>query len=303
MASEESKRIRATFVNDSEAINVPIEVQRRDWEEGALQTPLPPDTHIEPLSADGVPCEKVSCGIVDQSKVMLWLHGGGFNAGSAKTHRELAARLSLATGIPILLPDYRLAPEYPFPAGLEDSVKVYRWLIRHGTHPGHIVVGGDSAGGGLAISTLLSLLDAGEPMPAAAVLISPMLDLTLSGESIQSRAALDPLVSREGLSAAIKLYIGNRDPREPLLSPIYADLHGLPPMLIHVGDHERLLSDSVTLAERASAVGVEVNLDIWAEMWHVWHAFAATLPEGQQALEQIGEYVRQKTSHGTKSSD
>jgi acetyl esterase/lipase len=188
--------------------------------------------------------------------------------------------------------DYRLAPEYPFPAAIEDVTKAYRWLIKSGTQPHQIIMGGDSSGGGLAMSTLLSLRDSGDPLPSAVILLSPWLDLALTGESLVSRAHLDPLVSQEGLRACAKHYIGDRDPKDPLISPLYADLHSLPPMLIHVGDHELLLSDAIRLADRAQAANVEVKLDVWPEMWHVWHAWAASLPEGQEALNQIGGYVR-----------
>ena len=291
MPSQASKLIRATLVNDIEAINIPLEVQRREWEGSATQTLLPLDSIIAPLMAEDVACERISCSSVERDEVMFYLHGGGFTVGSCKTHRDLAARLSLTTGIPVLLVDYRLAPEYPFPAAIEDVTKAYRWLIKSGTQPHQIIMGGDSSGGGLAMSTLLSLRDNGDSLPSAVVLLSPWLDLALTGESLVSRAHLDPLVSQEGLRACAKHYIGDRDPKDSLISPLYADLHSLPPMLIHVGDHELLLSDAIRLADRAQAANVEVKLDVWPEMWHVWHAWAASLPEGQEALNQIGGYV------------
>jgi acetyl esterase/lipase len=176
---------------------------------------------------------------------------------------------------------------------LNDLVSAYRWLLGQAIEPRRIAIGGDSAGGGLAISALVALRDARTPLPAAAAIISPWLDLTLTGTSLASHAALDPLVYAADLRSAAECYAGDHDPHNPLISPIYADLAGLPPTLIHVGEHEVLLSDAQRLADAATAAGVAVQLDIWPEMWHVWHAWAATLPEGQAALAQIGQFVRQ----------
>jgi acetyl esterase/lipase len=171
---------------------------------------------------------------------------------------------------------------------------VYRHLLKGGTAPEQIVLGGDSAGGGLTMSVLLALRENSDVLPAAAVLLSPWVDLALTGETLESRAQIDPLTSREGLTAAAPLYLGGRDPRDPLISPVYADLRGLPPLLIQVGDHEVLLSDSTRLADRARAAGVDVCLEIWPEMWHAWQSWAAQMPEAQQAIQRIGKYIRQK---------
>jgi len=294
MTSQESQTIRAGFVNDAESLDVPLETQRREWEEAAARAQLPPGVTVESVLADGIACEKVSSAGADPSRLLFHIHGGGFTSGSCVTHRELAAHLSLATGIPVLLPDYRLAPEHPFPAALDDCVSVYRWLLRTGIDPKRIVFGGDSAGGGLALSTLLCLREGGEPLPAAAILLSPWTDLTLTGESLVLRAQLDPLNSHQGLQTAADLYVNDEDPTNPLISPVHAELRGLPPMLIQVGDHEILLSDSTRLAGRAEAAGIETQLEIWPEMWHVWHFWAAGLPEARQALDGVGRYARQK---------
>lgn len=297
MGSHASTLIRAAFANNPGAPQPSLEVQRKDWEAAAAQAELPPNTLIEPIMADGVACEWVRCGVVRQHHALLHLHGGGFNAGSCKTHRELAARLSLATHLPVLLVDYRLAPEHPFPAGLHDTIAVYRWLLDQGTQPADVVIAGDSAGANLALAALVQLRDNGASLPAAAALLSPMLDLTLSGPSTTTRAHLDPLVTQAALARAVNLYLGDHDPKDALASPVYADLQHLPPMLIQVGDHELLLSDALLLAERAQAAAVDVKLEVWPEMWHVWHAFAAQLPEGQAALDQVGAYVRGKLMH------
>jgi acetyl esterase/lipase len=293
VSSPESERIRAALINDRDSLHVPLEVQRREWEEMAARVPALPGVALRPLALGGVPCEMLSgAGAVDGC-VFFYLHGGGFSAGSPRTHRDLAARLALAAGIAVLLVDYRLAPEHPFPAAIEDARSAYGGLIDSGIDPGHIFAGGDSAGGGLAVSTLLCLREMGMPLPRAAVLLSAWADLALAGESIDSRAHLDPLTSREGLRLAAGLYLGQHSPRDPLVSPVHADFHGLPPMLIQAGDHEILLSDSVRLAGRAREAGVDARLDVWPEMWHVWHAWAAELPEARAALARIGEYVRQ----------
>jgi epsilon-lactone hydrolase len=294
MPSPESQRIRAGFIPNPMHDTRPLDTQRREWEDMALQTPLPSGTTIEVVTADGIACEGVTCGTTDVKKVMLYLHGGGFNAGSPKTHRYVAASLAQEADIPLLLPDYRLAPEHPFPAGVEDVTRVYRWLLKNGFTADQIAIGGDSAGGGLVMSALLALRESGEVLPAAAVIMSPMADMTLTGESITSRAALDPLTSEADLRIAINYYIGAGDPKNPLASPVYADLRGLPPLLIHVGDHEVLLSDSTRLAERAQMVSVDVRLDVWPEMWHFFQAWAADLPEARDSLAQIGAWVRQK---------
>ncbi|MBZ0289416.1 MAG: alpha/beta hydrolase [Anaerolineae bacterium] len=293
MPSPESQKIRAGFVKSPVPDNRPLDIQRREWEESALQMPLPPGTSIEAMDADGIACERVMCGDIDAAKVMLYLHGGGFNAGSPRTHRNLGARLSQAAGIPVLLVDYRLAPEHPFPAGVDDMVRVYRWLLNNRFSAKQISIGGDSAGAGLAMSALLALREAGDTLPVAAVLMSPMADMALAGESISSHATLDPLTSEADLQTAVDYYIGGDDPRNPLVSPVYADLHGLPPLLIHVGDHEVLLSDSIRLAEQATAAGVNVRLDEWPELWHVFQAWG-DLPEAQESLAQIGAWLREK---------
>jgi epsilon-lactone hydrolase len=282
MASEQSRIIRAGFVRDSP--DIPIEIQRQQWEESALQVELPTNIHIEALTIGGISCEWIKFEGGDPAKVILYVHGGGFSTGSCKTHRDIAARLAIEANIFVLLVDYRLAPEHPFPAAIEDITTIYRWLIGQGTE---LAMVGDSAGGGLVVSTLLHLQNQKDSLPAAVVLFSPWLDLTMSGDSIRSRAQDDPLVTHEGLSVAAELYVGDADIHHPLLSPLDTPLRDLPPMLIHVGDHEILLSDAVRLAQKAT----RAELHIWEEMWHFFPAWASTLPEGQQALEESGQFI------------
>lgn len=269
-----------------------IEESRALFESMTSIFQTPEDVRCEPAQADGVPVEWVVAPGASEDRVILYLHGGGYAIGSLTTHRELVSRLSRAAGARALSVGYRLAPEHPHPAALEDSMAAYRWLLAGGTDPARIAIGGDSAGGGLAIATLAALRDAGEPLPGAAVCLSPWVDLEGTGESMTANAEIDPVVEPERIEMMAKLYLGDLPPRTPLASPLYADLSGLPPMLIQVGTAEVLLDDSTRLAERARAQGVDIVLEPWEDMIHVWPFFAAMLPEGRQAIERIGEFIR-----------
>ena len=246
----------------------------------------------DPVDAGGVPAEWVSTPGAEADRAVLYLHGGGYVVGSPASHRELAGRLSAASGARLLVIDYRLAPEHPFPAAVDDGTAAYRWLLGQGVDPSRTAVCGDSAGGGLAVAALVALRDAGDPMPAAGVCLSPWVDLEGLGESMTARAKFDLMVGREGLLESAAMYLAGADPRTPLAAPLYADLQGLPPLLIQVGASETLYDDSTRLAERARAAGVDVTLQTWEEMVHVWHLFAPLLPEGQQAIEAIGEFLK-----------
>jgi monoterpene epsilon-lactone hydrolase len=215
--------------------------------------------------------------------------------GSINTHREMISRISRAAGARALAIDYRLAPEHPYPAAVEDATAAYRWLLCTGVDPARLVIGGESAGGGLTVATLAALRDAGEPLPAAGVCVSPWVDLECLGESMTTKAEIDPIAQRQVILEMAKAYLGDAGPRTPLAAPLYADLTGLPPLLIQVGASEILLDDSTRLAERAKSAGVDVTLELWNDMIHMWHFFAAMLPEGQQAIDRIGEFVRQHT--------
>ncbi len=254
---------------------------------------------IVQLDAGGVPAEWVTAQGAASDAALLYLHGGGYIVGSTATHRELAARISLAAGCRVLVLDYRLAPEDPYPAAVEDATSAYCWLLSQGFEPSRLAVAGDSAGGGLTVATLVSLRESGLPLPACAVCISPWVDLEGLGESMQSKRGVDPMISRQGLVDAGVLYVHGADLRSPLAAPLYADLRGLPPLLVQVGTWETLLDDSVRLTDRARAAGVQVELERWEEMIHVWPLFAPMLPEGQQAIDRIGEFVRQ--AHGVKT--
>ena len=214
--------------------------------------------------------------------------------GSLNTHRDLMGRISRAAQARVLGLDYRLAPEHPFSAAVDDTVAGYQFLLEQEFPPERLAMAGDSAGGALTLAALVAGRDAGLPMPAAAVCLSPFLDLEGTGESIKTRADVDPIASPAVIDVWAKAYLAGANPRTPLANPLYADLQGLPPLLIQVGDHEVLLDDSSRLAQRAHAVGVQVKLEIWPEMIHRWHSYASVLPEGQQAIDDIGEFLRQQ---------
>ena len=279
------------------SINVPIETRRIQYEALMSRTELPPDVEIETVEAGGVPCEwvSISAGASHWSQqVIMYLHGGAYTVGSARSDRMLTSALARVTEQRVLSVDYRLAPEHPFPAALEDALTAYRWLLTTGREPEHLIVAGISAGGGLALATLVALRDTGTPLPAGAVLLSAGTDFAASGPSHSTNIELDLLITPAIISEARTCYLGERDPRTPLASPFYADLHGLPPLLIHVGSDEVVLDDSTQVAERARAAGVNVTLHIGEWMLHGWHMSAARkpFPEGQAALEQIGDFAR-----------
>ena len=278
--------------------NPTLEDSRERWRQLARAIGGDTAASVLRVDADGVPAELVSSGEASSGRAILYLHGGGYVIGSPATHRELARRLSVAADADVLAIDYRLAPENPFPAAVEDAVSAYRWLVGQGCDPAGVAIAGDSAGGGLTVATLVSLRDQGLPLPACGVCLSPWVDMEGIGDSMTSRAALDPMVQREGLVAMAEIYLGGADSRTPLAAPLYADLHGLPPLLIQVGTSETLYDDATRLSTRAEAAGVETCFESWDEMIHVWHLFAPMLDDGQRAIERIGEFVRGKTTVG-----
>ena len=225
-------------------------------------------------------------------KVLLYLHGGAYALGSCDSHRPLVTQIASAGQIDAVMPEYRLAPENPFPAGLDDAVAVYRALLDKGYGAGDIIIGGDSAGGGLSVATMLELRHAGLPLPAAAVLLSPFLDVSASGETMKTRASRDPWFDPEELEIVIRYYCPNEDVRNPLLSPVFANVAGLPPTLIHVGDDEILLSDSTRFADKLETAGIDVQLEVFPEMWHVFQLFVGTMPESKAAVRKIGAYIK-----------
>jgi acetyl esterase/lipase len=238
-----------------------------------------------------VPAEWILPAGITAGRVVLYLHGGSYIAGSINSHRALAANIAASAGARALVVDYRLAPEHPYPAALEDALAVYHWLLANDNPADKIYIAGDSAGGGLAAALLLALRDAGDPSPAAAVCISALTDMAFTGESIKTKADVDLILDLGKEIQFASMYLGDTDPRAPLVSPLYADLRGLPPLLIQVGSDEILQSDSTRLAEKARAAGVNVTLEVWEGMQHVWHFAASLIPEGRDAICRIGEFI------------
>ena len=242
----------------------------------------------EKVSADGVACEWIIPPNSKPDRVLLYLHGGGFVFGVTPQHLHIGAYLVLSMGLPLLMVDYRLAPQHPFPAALQDCVTAYRWLLGQGFQPGRIAIAGDSAGGNLVITTMLKLRADGVPLPAAGACLSPVTDLTEKGGN--NSDFRDPLLPRRSVRYYTTSYLGGSDPHNPLVSPVYADLHGLPPLLVHVGEDEILRQDAIRITECLKAAGVEVRLEIYPQMWHVWQLFMQ-LPQAGQSLDDIASFL------------
>lgn len=269
---------------------------RKLFEPPDFLRPKPPGgVRVTPINESGVRGEWLESGAAERT--VYYLHGGGYVACSPKTHRGFTASLSLAANAKILSLDYRLAPENKFPAALEDAVAGYRLLLEKGENPKKIVIGGDSAGGGLAAATLIALRERGLPMPAGAFLLSPWTDLAATGDSVVTNDPVDPMLSGKLASQLAVLYHGETSPTNPLVSPLYGDLTGLPPLRIYVGDTEILLDDSRRFADRARQQGVSVDLRVRNKMPHVWPIFVAFgIPESKAALGEIAEFIRERTS-------
>ena len=280
------------FLQQNEMKELSVAEQRARMDGLAEFFPVPDGTEVEPAKVGGIPGEWVRARRTRNDAALLYLHGGGYVIGSPKSHRHLAAALSEASGLPVFSADYRLAPEHPFPAAVDDAVAAYKGLLDSGIAPPKLAIAGDSAGGGLTIATLVALRDRGVPLPACGVPISPWADLTQGGESYRARVKRDPMIKVEGLDQMAAAYAGTTDAKAPLVSPVYADLHGLPPLLIQVGTEEALYDDAIRLATRADEAGVEVSTESWGGMIHVWHIFHPILSEGRDAIARIGSYLK-----------
>ena len=249
------------------------------------------------LTVEGVPCAWHTNNDTDTGRRLMYLHGGGYMAGGLYSHSALCSRLARSTGCAVLAVDYRLMPEHPFPAPVEDAVKVFKYMLNHGpfakTPARHTFISGDSAGGGLTLATCMALRDAKQPLPNAAIPISAWTDLEGTGASMKTRARIDPIAGGEGVGPIAAMYLNGKKARDiPLASPFYGNFKGLPPLLFHVGDAETLLDDSVRCHEKAKAAGVKSTLEVWPHMPHVWHLFAPYLPDATKAIDGIGKFVR-----------
>jgi monoterpene epsilon-lactone hydrolase len=250
---------------------------------------LGPEVKREHVVVDGVACEWIMPDGSPEDKVLLYLHGGGFVMGLSPLHLPMVAALAKKMRVCSLIVDYRLAPEHPFPAALEDSITAYRWLLKRGTAAQNIVVAGDSAGGNLAITSMMKLRDERHPLPAAAACLSPVADL--SGENAPPKGFKDPLLPARAVRYYNRSYVGYADAHNPYLSPAFGDWHDLPPLLIHVGEDERLREDALRMVGLARSAGVDVRLEIYPRMWHVWQLYMQ-LPQAIQSLDDIAAFLK-----------
>jgi phenylacetate-CoA ligase len=273
-----------------------VDEQRRQFERLSAKSALAEGVNTTSLTIGGRPAERLEPAAADSSRSILWFHGGGYVIGSLNTVRPLASRIAAATRTAVVTLDYRLAPEHPFPAAVDDAVSAYQALLAE-FEPGRLAVGGDSAGAGLAVALLLALRNHGLPMPAAGVCLSPWVDLTMTAASYESAEALDPQAARWQLTGMAKAYLGDADPQSPLASPVFEDLQGLPPLLVHAGGAERMLDDAVALAHAAEAAGVHVTFECWDRMPHVWHAFAPKLPAAVAGIDALAHWLSATWGH------
>jgi epsilon-lactone hydrolase len=289
MSREQREQARG-LISKSELGWTPAQ-QRVNFDEMFASRPLGEDVSLRPRTLGGRPALDVVVEGADGEGVILYLHGGGYSIGSARTGANLAAPLARSTGVPAVSLEYRLAPEDPFPAAVDDALAAYRELLDSGQK---VIVAGDSAGGGLALALMLAARRDGLPQPVAAVLYSPWTDVSLSGGSVDSRGDFDPLFSRAQMAESAEWYVGGQDARAELASPLFADLTGLPPLLIQVGSAEVLLDDSLRLAVRAAEAEVDVSLDVIAGAPHVFQYFTGFLPEADEALERAAAFLRRR---------
>ncbi len=285
-------RVQKYFTSSSTELNVARD--RADTESFAkIFKPLG-KAHLDHVDAGGVPSAWIVPAEVHPGRVILYAHGGSYNSGSITSHIPLTTNIALAARARLLAIDYRLAPEHPYPAAMEDALSAYRWLLGEGVSPHQMVVAGDSAGGGLVLALLLALRDKGLPIPAAGVGLSPWTDLTCSGESWTKNSKADFMLKRVPTLQSAQIYLRDTDPRTPLASPLFGDLKNMPPILLQVGSNETILSDSKEFVEKARSAGVDATLEVWEGMQHEWQYAASLLPEGRQAIAHIGEFIAEK---------
>jgi epsilon-lactone hydrolase len=281
------------FMRPGSHTDIQIEDARRRVARFARLVPRPPrGTELAVVDAGGVKAERIATPRSLPNRYVLHLHGGAYLLGFPALFRDLNWRIADVTGARVLCIDYRLAPEHPFPAAIEDVTAAYRWLISQYAEPRHVGFVGESSGGGLALASMMRLRDEGAPLPAAAVVVSPWTDLALTGQSLTDYGFSDPMVPVELMPQAVELYLAGTDPRSPYASPFYGDPAGLPSTLILAASDEALRDDAVRMAERLRAAGQDVELELWPRMFHVWHMFARILPEARAAIARIGAFLR-----------
>jgi monoterpene epsilon-lactone hydrolase len=296
MSATEREAVRAMLAAGPDLWSLSVPELRAAYEQFGALTPVPADIAFTPATLGGVPCEIGLAPGSDASLTVLYFHGGGYVIGSLQTHRGMVGLIGKAAKARTVAVDYRLAPEAPFPAAVEDAVAAYRGLLAEGTPAERIIVGGDSAGGGLTLALLMSLRDAGVALPRAAVCISPWLDLEGTGETVTLNAAKDLIVTAPAIAKLGGHYLGGASPRTPLAAPLHGELHGLPPLLVQVGSIEAVLDDSLRLARKVALVNGSLTLEVWPEVPHVWHLFSGMLSEGPAAIARIGAFIREQVA-------
>lgn len=286
------RSVTGAYLQRVDMANADVKKIRRlwDWLGGLMMAAF--GVRVEPDEINGLYAEWLTPKDRMDGKLLLYLHGGGYVVGGCDMYRQMVSHIARAGRIRALLPEYRLAPEHKFPAAIDDAVAIYRSLLTMGVKANDIVFCGDSAGGGLVVAILLMLRDAGEPLPVAVILLSPFLDITGSGDSMQTRATQDPWFHAEDIAVIADHYCAPHQHRYPLVSPVFADVEGLPPLYIQVGDDEILLSDSERFADECTAAGIDVELEIWPGMWHVFQMFIGKMPEARHAIDKIGSYIQ-----------
>lgn len=293
MSNSEIEKLEALLRNRPKGLD--IGERRAAYAALANMFPMATDVAVERVNANGVKAEWTSTQLADPSRVVLYLHGGGYVFGSLDSHRHLASELGRAAAARTLALDYRLAPEHPFPAAVEDALAGYRFLLHAGIQPARIAISGDSAGGGLAVALLVRLREVGLPQPACAFLMSPWVDMQGIGDSFKVNALRDPVVGKEIITFVAKQYLNDAHPNSPLASPLYAKLEGIAPLTIYVGATETLLDDSIQLARAAGLADVKVHLEIWPRMVHIWPTYHQVLAEGRRAIAEAGRVMREAT--------
>ena len=270
-----------------------VKDERETMEHMANMIKLPEDVELNKVTIEGIDATWLKTPGINNDHVVLYLHGGGYVTGSFNTHKDLVYKLSKESKCRVITIEYGLAPEHPYPKGLNDAATIYKWLIsEEKIKPNKLIIAGDSAGGGLTLVTLLKLRDLGAPLPAAGVCLSPWTDLTFTGESYHDKSISDPGITLDGLMFDARLYIGDNESTNPYISPVYADLTGLPPLLIHVGTVEKLFNDSTRIADNAKKAGVDVTLKIWQDMIHVFQAYSVLISEGHESIVEIGNFIQ-----------
>jgi monoterpene epsilon-lactone hydrolase len=291
MSTQQQLELDAILRQGQSDFGADVPTLRAAFNELMARVPVADDVHQKPTTIAGVDAVEVTIHGTDPTNVILYFHGGVYVIGSAATSVPLVSDLARRTGAKVVTLDYRLAPEHPYPAALEDARAAYEGLLGQGIDPGRIALAGESAGGGLAVATLIALRDAGAPLPSCAFLMSPYADLTLSGDTIIEKETVDPILTPDGLRLRVPDYVDGADASDPHISPIFGNLERLPPLLIQVGSHEILLSDALRLAARAATADVPIILEVTPGVPHVFQSFAAILDEGDAALDRASAFL------------